>query len=324
MASYIPKYSDVPIGSTEEVKGGLFHSRSKDAANAENDRRASLALAAYQNDLNVENWMRNNEYNSPENQMARYRAAGLNPNLIYGQMQNADGVSGADVSPTNFYDSPNEVESLRMISDTAHNFSSIIQDNKNLQYQYDALQANINKDYAIAQAQIASSYRSDKLKADTSKEIAKMQADSSSDTANKDRELRREELDARKQEIENDMKKFGEQIEFQKDKLYKDYELGKISASQKNREIKILEAREADESKRRALEYIALERGESYENVKREYDAYLKSLEIDKRRRLEGIWTSNFVNELIRGTLELSGDMVDLLGGPVFRGIFSK
>lgn len=38
---------------------------------------------------NLEQWHRENRYNSPSAQMARYRAAGLNPNLIYGQSNTA-------------------------------------------------------------------------------------------------------------------------------------------------------------------------------------------------------------------------------------------
>lgn len=46
---------------------------------------ANKKLAAYTNQMNVENWKRENEYNTPAAQMARYKEAGLNPNLIYGQ-----------------------------------------------------------------------------------------------------------------------------------------------------------------------------------------------------------------------------------------------
>lgn len=42
-------------------------------------------LMDYQNQLNIENWNMQNEYNSPSAQMQRYSEAGLNPNLIYGQ-----------------------------------------------------------------------------------------------------------------------------------------------------------------------------------------------------------------------------------------------
>lgn len=41
---------------------------------------------AYSKDLEM--WNRQNEYNSPANQMARLKAAGLNPNLIYGSSAN--------------------------------------------------------------------------------------------------------------------------------------------------------------------------------------------------------------------------------------------
>lgn len=42
-----------------------------------------LAQYAYQQDL--EQWNRANEYNTPKAQMERYKEAGLNPHLIYGQ-----------------------------------------------------------------------------------------------------------------------------------------------------------------------------------------------------------------------------------------------
>ncbi|AXH73517.1 MAG: DNA pilot protein [Microviridae sp.] len=40
-------------------------------------------MANYQYNKDLENWNRVNLYNSPEQQMARFKAAGLNPNLIY-------------------------------------------------------------------------------------------------------------------------------------------------------------------------------------------------------------------------------------------------
>lgn len=47
--------------------------------------RANMELAQYQFDRNLEMWNKQNEYNTPANQMARYMEAGLNPNLIYSQ-----------------------------------------------------------------------------------------------------------------------------------------------------------------------------------------------------------------------------------------------
>ncbi len=42
-----------------------------------------------------------NEYNSPKAQMARFKEAGLNPNLIYGQMSNAPAVRSSSPSSYN-------------------------------------------------------------------------------------------------------------------------------------------------------------------------------------------------------------------------------
>lgn len=39
-----------------------------------------------QNQYNLEMWNLNNEYNTPQNQMRRFEEAGLNPGLIYGQI----------------------------------------------------------------------------------------------------------------------------------------------------------------------------------------------------------------------------------------------
>lgn len=62
--------------------------------------RINLELAERQNEFNKQWWHEANEYNSPENQMLRYQAAGLNPNLIYGSAVNSPVSSGrsADMS----------------------------------------------------------------------------------------------------------------------------------------------------------------------------------------------------------------------------------
>lgn len=53
---------------------------------------------------NINLWRMQNEYNTPAAQMARFKEAGLNPNLIYGQGNpgNAAQLSRPDVQPTQF------------------------------------------------------------------------------------------------------------------------------------------------------------------------------------------------------------------------------
>lgn len=53
--------------------------------------------AQWQNQQNLDFWNKENDYNSPSSQAARYTAAGFNPNVIYGQISsgNAGSLSSA-------------------------------------------------------------------------------------------------------------------------------------------------------------------------------------------------------------------------------------
>lgn len=71
------------------------------------NRDWNLNLAKLQNQWNIDQWNRENAYNSPAAQMARYKAVGLNSDLIYGQqnlaaaspeMTSGDGSLPTDVS----------------------------------------------------------------------------------------------------------------------------------------------------------------------------------------------------------------------------------
>lgn len=69
-------------------------------------REYNRELAEYQNQENLAQWARENEYNSPLAQMQRFQNAGLNPNLIYGQQNLAADspmlTSGQPGSPVDF------------------------------------------------------------------------------------------------------------------------------------------------------------------------------------------------------------------------------
>lgn len=52
--------------------------------NVERTNQANMKLAKYQFEKDKEMWHLMNEYNAPSAQMARFKEAGLNPNLMYG------------------------------------------------------------------------------------------------------------------------------------------------------------------------------------------------------------------------------------------------
>lgn len=49
------------------------------------EREHQYQMTDYLQSIDLENWNRQNEYNSPAKQMERFTSAGLNPHLIYGQ-----------------------------------------------------------------------------------------------------------------------------------------------------------------------------------------------------------------------------------------------
>lgn len=70
--------------------------RGTDKRNIEAQKKANKELAKYSYGMDLEQWKRQNEYNTPLSQMERFKDAGLNQNLIYGT-----GTSGnAASSPT--------------------------------------------------------------------------------------------------------------------------------------------------------------------------------------------------------------------------------
>lgn len=70
------------IGS---VVGGLFGSSGQSSANKTNLKIARESFAH-----NQKMWQLQNDYNSPVNQMARYREAGLNPHMMYGSVSSGN------------------------------------------------------------------------------------------------------------------------------------------------------------------------------------------------------------------------------------------
>lgn len=77
------------------MQGDIDWQRQIDAFNMQNERDDSTWNR--QNDYNLDMWNRQNQYNSPAAQMARYKEAGLNPALIYGQSNTGGSVATANL-----------------------------------------------------------------------------------------------------------------------------------------------------------------------------------------------------------------------------------
>lgn len=74
-----------------------------------------------ENQANLDFWNMQNSYNSPAEQMKRYQAAGLNPNLIYGQSNTADQLTAA--SSPSYNATPMQAEQMQGNSGVGDNFS---------------------------------------------------------------------------------------------------------------------------------------------------------------------------------------------------------
>lgn len=87
-------YVTAGIGAASGLLTNMFNRKSVSQTNAKNEE-----LARLQNQWQIEQWQRENNYNSPSAQRARLEAAGLNPGLMYGSLDNTAGsatmVSGA-------------------------------------------------------------------------------------------------------------------------------------------------------------------------------------------------------------------------------------
>ena len=81
----------MPLSIFSSIAGAVVGNKNIDkqvsAQKEENQKNRdwNLNLAKLQNQWNIDQWNRENAYNSPAAQMARFKDAGLNPDLAYGQ-----------------------------------------------------------------------------------------------------------------------------------------------------------------------------------------------------------------------------------------------
>jgi len=90
--------AQVAIQSGVDIAGGivgnLFQKR-----NIRLQKDANLELSKYAYDKDLEMWHLQNQYNNPQSQMTRFKQAGLNPNLIYGQGSPGNASSSPKMQP---------------------------------------------------------------------------------------------------------------------------------------------------------------------------------------------------------------------------------
>jgi len=94
------------LGAGTQLAGGFLNSQAQNQANMQSQMFSRQMYQQTRRD-NLEFWNMQNEYNSPAKQMERLRAAGLNPNLVYGGSSGGTaGTAGSiptpDVQPAQF------------------------------------------------------------------------------------------------------------------------------------------------------------------------------------------------------------------------------
>lgn len=92
-----------------------------------------------QNQANIQLWKMQTEYNSPVNQMKRYREAGLNPNLVYGGSgQMAGNATNAPAMQAHQSDAAQFMNVLQNL----YSLRNLKAQNKNLNAQTDSIKAD--------------------------------------------------------------------------------------------------------------------------------------------------------------------------------------
>lgn len=116
-AGLLGSLGSAAVGSGINVAGGLFGKKKAFGYNwrlqqqqydlnkrlAEEQNRLNRENAEYAYSKELEQWNRENEYNSPAAQMQRYKEAGLNPNIAFTQANTAAGSPGLDIPQAQGY-----------------------------------------------------------------------------------------------------------------------------------------------------------------------------------------------------------------------------
>lgn len=107
-------------------------------------REARYSQAHLQDRYNMKYWNLQNEYNSPVAQMQRFREAGLNPNLIYGQTNMAGDVGSVSASASGSSSIMSNILGRAQVRNLMAQNDNIVQQNDNLKEQARALRIDNN------------------------------------------------------------------------------------------------------------------------------------------------------------------------------------
>lgn len=153
------------VGDAANSLIGFGLNQAASSINAERNYKYWKKQTDYEQQLALENWNRQNEYNSPKSQMQRYAEAGLNPNLIYGQ-QNTGGTIDLQGASSVNTESAQRMEHIGFMS--AYQNAQMMKAQTSLIKQQTLTEANntLLRSYEAVEKQIEAIYKERKEKND--------------------------------------------------------------------------------------------------------------------------------------------------------------
>lgn len=139
------------IGQNKIVDKQIAAQREENRLN----RYYNQMLARQQNEWNLQQWNRENAYNSPLAQMYRLRQAGLNPDLMYGQGTTGNSAGSPEMTSGAPSD-PNDMSAMLSKRSFAQTMQQILdkeQQRRMNEAQIEAIKANTNKTNSETQGQ---------------------------------------------------------------------------------------------------------------------------------------------------------------------------
>lgn len=91
-------YVNDSLPSPKDAQNAVFGGYTKKDMNDYSTAAYNYLMKQQEQAFNLQLWQLNNEYNTPESQMKRFQDAGLNPNLIYGQSNEAPAPASASAT----------------------------------------------------------------------------------------------------------------------------------------------------------------------------------------------------------------------------------